>query len=239
MFLSGKIFKSELHKKTASSQILPAFTPNTTFEILVFRASRRGEQRTRTSLIPAGRRPFTLRSALAIAMGRASESLMRPAVGRHHRSSRALTQDASTLWDLLIFEIARPGMFIWRRGCRRDSPASRCSLPPLPQPSLPICRLTFLNSFRRARRGIPFFSSYVSVLQGSPFYHRIVAATTALVVGWSANWEKRDNASERTRPYIPRCIPTSHVAPAASRLHHDTSDSRIRTYSRNSSFIVL
>lgn len=64
------------------------------------------------SLIPAGRRPFTLWSALAIAMGRASESLMRPAVGRHHRSSRALTQDAPTLWDLLIFEIARPGMFI-------------------------------------------------------------------------------------------------------------------------------
>jgi len=37
---------------------------------------------------------------------------MRPAVKRHHRSSRALTQDAPTLRDLLIFEIARPGMFI-------------------------------------------------------------------------------------------------------------------------------
>lgn len=61
---------------------------------------------------PLTGRPFTLRSALAIATGRASRSLMRPAVERHHRSSRALTQDAPTLRDLLIFEIARPGMFI-------------------------------------------------------------------------------------------------------------------------------
>lgn len=45
-------------------------------------------------------------------IGHASESLMRPAVKHHHRSSRALTQDAPTLRDLLIFEIARPGMFI-------------------------------------------------------------------------------------------------------------------------------
>jgi len=64
------------------------------------------------SLILAVQCPFTLRSALAIATGRASKFLMRPAVERHHRSSRALTQDAPTLRDLLIFEIARPGMFI-------------------------------------------------------------------------------------------------------------------------------
>lgn len=85
----------------------------------------------RESLIPAGRRPFTLRSALAIATGRASRSLMRPAVECHHRSSRTLTQDAPTLRDLLIFEIACPGMFIWRRGCRRESPVLSHPIPPL------------------------------------------------------------------------------------------------------------
>lgn len=70
-------------------------------------------------------------------IGHASESLMRPAVKHHHRSSRALTQDAPTLRDLLIFEIARPGMFIWRRGCRT-------------RPVLPIYRLTFFNFLRHA-----------------------------------------------------------------------------------------
>jgi len=102
---------------------------------------------------------------------------MRPAVKRHHRSSRALTRDAPTLRDLLIFEIARPGMFIWRRGCRRESPFRPD--PPILRapraPPRPICRLTFLNSFRRARararvrREASFFISYVSHGLGLPF----------------------------------------------------------------------
>lgn len=77
-------------------------------------------------------------------IGRASESLMRPAVKHHHRSSRALTQDAPTLRDLLIYEIARPGMFIWRRGCRT-------------RPVLPIYRLTFFNFLRRIATFLLFF----------------------------------------------------------------------------------
>lgn len=77
-------------------------------------------------------------------IGRASESLMRPAVKHHHRSSRALTQNAPTLRDLLIYEIARPGMFIWRRGCRT-------------RPVLPIYRLTFFNFLRRIATFLLFF----------------------------------------------------------------------------------
>lgn len=237
MFYSEKILNLRSPtKKTASFQILPAFARN---DVWNSRLSRK-QTTTRTSLIPAGRRPFTLRSALAIAMGRASESLMRPAVGRHHRSSRALTQDASTLWDLLIFEIARPGMFIWRRGCRRDSPASRSSSPlPPPPPTLSSNLPADISQLLppRARRGIPFFSSYVSVLRAPPF----LPSSRRRRLSSSAEVPTEKNAitplNERGR--IPRLVhPTSHVATATSRLHH-TSDSRTYTYSRNSSFIVL
>lgn len=142
--------------------------------------SRTAQRRTWGSLIPAaGQRPFTLRSTLAIATGRASESLMRPAVERHHRSSRALTQDAPTLRDLLIFEIACPGMFIWRRGCRRES--SSCPRPAdPPRPSrflssnLPADISQLLPS--RAPREAPFFTTYICIPRTlalpSPFYRR-------------------------------------------------------------------
>lgn len=209
---------NELHDRltiTEKEEGPPSFPKSTRVErhskTLVFRAGRRRER------IFNSRWPAPIYFAvgkLAIATGRASRSL-RPAVERHHRSSRALTQDAPTLRDLLIFEIARLGMFIWRRGCRRESPVPSLSPPGLALSfPLPICRLTFLNSFRRARapRGAPFFASYVSVPRTPPFFplqpSRLVAATTttAFVVGWSANWEKRGNAPERTRPYWSWCI---------------------------------
>lgn len=163
----------------------------------------------RTSLIPAGRRPFTLRSALAIAMGRASESLMRPAVGRHHRSSRALTQDAPTLWDLLIFEIARPGMFIWRRGCRRESPASRSSSPP-PNPLFQFAGWHF-STPSAARVAVFLFSLLLCIRPtGSPFLpssrRRRLSSSTEVPT------EKNGITLLNERGYIPRLVhPTSHV----------------------------
>lgn len=64
------------------------------------------------SLIPGQPVPIYLAVGMCNCIGGASESLMRPAVKHHHRSSRGPTRDAATLRDLLIFEIARPGMFI-------------------------------------------------------------------------------------------------------------------------------
>lgn len=144
-------------------------------------------------------------------MGRASESLMRPAVGRHHRSSRALTQDAPTLWDLLIFEIARPGMFIWRRGCRRESPPSSRSSSPPANPLFQFAGWHFSTPSAARVTVFLFFSSYVSVLRAP--HSTIVTATTSLVVDCSANWEKRDNAPERTS----LMYPASYIA----SLHRD------------------
>lgn len=168
-------------------------------------------------------------------MGRASESLMRPAVGRHHRSSRALTQDAPTLWDLLIFEIARPGMFIWRRGCRRESPASRSSLP-LSLPRTPLFQFAgwhFSTPSAARRVAVFLFSPPMYPSYSSPFYH--------LRRGDDGSrrrrrrlkcqlWEKRDNAPERTRLYNRGWLvhPASHITRRSTlRLHPDYLATRL------------
>lgn len=163
-------------------------------------------------------------------MGRASESLMRPAVGRHHRSSRALTQDAPTLWDLLIFEIARPGMFIWRRGCRRESPpSSRSSFPPA-NPLFQFAGWHFSTPSAACVAVFLFFSSYVSVLRAP--LSTIVTVTTALVVNCIVPTEKNAITLLNERGYIPRLMhPASYIAPVASRLPHDTFDSCVAEYS--------
>lgn len=182
----------------------------------------------RGSLIPADRRPFTLRSALAIATGRASRSLMRPAVERHHRSSRALTQDAPTLRDLLIFEIARPGMFIWRRGCRRVArpispyppPSHSLTLPSrpfFPSSNLPADISQLLPRPRAS--WCPFFRLLcirpTASLLSFPFTPRLVVAatTTAFVVVAEAPTEK--NAITRTN-----CIGTGARASSRQRCHN-------------------
>lgn len=152
---------------------------DTSFQILAFNAqilifcADRQREKIFNSHCPA---PIYFAVTLAIATGRASESLMRPAVERHHRSSRALTQDAPTLRDLLIFEIARPGMFIWRRSCRREPPAP-CPIPlSHPSSNLPADISQLLPP--RARRGVPFFSppmypsSTASASSGLPFRRR-------------------------------------------------------------------
>lgn len=182
----------------------------------------------RGSLIPAVRRPFTLRSALAIATGRASRSLMCPAVERHHRSSRALTQDAPTLRDLLIFEIACPGMFIWCRGCRRESPVARLTpflpfsfTPPsrsfVPSSNLPADISQLLPS-RPFASWYPFFRLLCIRPTTSPFFppFRLVSTRRRRQLSSSVEAPTEKNASKRTRPYWHRrLLPPMYITIAS------------------------
>lgn len=163
-------------------------------------------------------------------MGRASESLMRPAVRRHHRSSRALTQDAPTLWDLLIFEIARPGMFIWRRGCRRESPPPPLPVPPPLSPTLSSNLPADISQLLppRASRYSFFFLFLCIRPTGSPFLpssrRRRLSSSTVVPT------EKNAITLPNERGW---CI--QH-----HRSHRDYLTTRlIQQCSRNSSFVVL